>query len=183
MDLPALTSASAAPRKSVGDHAVEVCEEPLSRIRWIFLVGSRVWASSVRNSMRVSESLRAVILWWTVPVGDVAGGTRLGYWWAAAGPRGVEPSADPVGFEIQRTEPAPPGADGVLTDTQAGDPRVGLAPPRRQHDLGAQHQTLRRAGAWAMIASRRPRRRCPPKTMTPSLLARATRSPEHTRHD
>jgi hypothetical protein len=74
MDLPALTSASAAPRKSVGDHAVEVCEEPLSRIRWIFLVGSRVWASSVRNSMRVVESLRVMIFWWTVPVVDVQGG-------------------------------------------------------------------------------------------------------------
>ncbi|MGH3706543.1 MAG: DUF4158 domain-containing protein, partial [Pseudonocardiaceae bacterium] len=44
-------------------------------------------------------------------------------------------------------EPAPPRADGVLTDPQvAGDLRVGLPPPRRQHDLGAQHQTLRRRG-------------------------------------
>jgi hypothetical protein len=74
-----------------------------------------------------------------------------------------------VGFEIQRTEPAPPGADGVLTDTQvAGDPRVGLAPPRRQHDLGAQHQTLRRAGPGhdRFPASSTA---LTPKTMTPSL--------------
>src|SRR4051794_36045062 len=47
--------------------ALEVCEEPLSRMRWIFLSGSTVAASSVRNSMKVAESLRLMIFGWTVP--------------------------------------------------------------------------------------------------------------------